>query len=85
MRVEDPATLAGWVLSDEPGWDGDRIVAAMSARASSRVELTRPIRVILFYSTAVVMSEDGTMHFAEDIYQHDAHLIEALVQARQRS
>ena len=30
------------------------------------------MQVILFYTTAAVMPEDGTVHFAEDIYGHDA-------------
>jgi murein L,D-transpeptidase YcbB/YkuD len=34
--------------------------------------------VILFYVTAAVMPEDGTIHFAEDIYGHDAKLDRAL-------
>jgi len=38
--------------------------------------------VILFYVTAVVMPEDGTIHFAEDIYRHDLRLDRALVTAR---
>jgi murein L,D-transpeptidase YcbB/YkuD len=42
------------------------------------VNLTRPIQVILFYITAVVMPEDGSMHFAEDIYDHDTTLDRAL-------
>lgn len=42
------------------------------------VNLSRPIRVILFYMTAVVMPEDGAVHFAEDIYGHDARLDEHL-------
>ena len=39
-----------------------------------RVDLRQPIQVILFYITAVVMPEDGTVRFAEDIYGHDARL-----------
>jgi murein L,D-transpeptidase YcbB/YkuD len=34
--------------------------------------------VILFYVTAVVMPEDGTVRFAEDVYGHDAALDRAL-------
>jgi L,D-transpeptidase YcbB len=34
--------------------------------------------VILFYSTAAFMPETGTVHFAEDIYRHDARLDQAL-------
>jgi murein L,D-transpeptidase YcbB/YkuD len=43
--------------------------------------LTRPIQVILFYTTAVVMPEDGTIRFAEDIHCHDAKLDRALRRA----
>jgi hypothetical protein len=32
--------------------------------------------------TAVVMPEDGTIHFAEDIYGHDAKLDKALTRTR---
>jgi len=50
----------------------------MNGEASLRVELPRPIRVILFYLTAVVTPEEGAIHFAEDIYGHDARLHRAL-------
>jgi murein L,D-transpeptidase YcbB/YkuD len=46
----------------------------MAGTESSHVSLPRPIQVVLFYTTAVVMPEDGTVHFAEDIYGHDARL-----------
>jgi len=83
VRLEDPIALAEWTLKDQPGWTRERIVAAMNATQSSRVSLTRPIRVILFYVTAVVMPEDGTIRFAEDIYGHDATLDRGL--ARQQT
>jgi murein L,D-transpeptidase YcbB/YkuD len=77
VRVEDPTALAAWVLRDEPGWDRARIEAAMAATASSRVALSTPIRVVLFYTTAAVAAEDGRVHFADDIYRHDARLAAA--------
>ena len=43
----------------------------MAGTRSFRVRLPQPIQVILFYTTAAVMPEDGTMHFADDIYRHD--------------
>jgi murein L,D-transpeptidase YcbB/YkuD len=47
------------------------------------VNLTRPIQVmILYYITAVVMPEDGVIHFAEDIYGHDTKLDQALTRRR---
>jgi murein L,D-transpeptidase YcbB/YkuD len=78
VRVEDPIALAQWALQDQPQWTRDRILDAMHATGSQRVSLTRPIQVILFYVTAVVMPEDGTIRFAEDIYGHDAKLDRAL-------
>ena len=42
------------------------------------MKLLRPIQVIQFYTTAAVMPEDGTIHFAEDIYLHDVRLDRAL-------
>jgi murein L,D-transpeptidase YcbB/YkuD len=38
-----------------------------------RVYLERPVGVYLLYST-VAVDEDGTTHFFEDIYGHDARL-----------
>lgn len=78
VRVEDPVALAAWALGDQPEWTTDRILDAMSGDESRRVNLTRPVQVILFYVTSVVMPEDGTIRFAEDIYRHDARLDRAL-------
>jgi murein L,D-transpeptidase YcbB/YkuD len=79
VRVEDAVGLAEWVLRDQPDWTRARILAAMNGPASLRIELPRPVRVILFYLTAVVTPEDGVIHFAEDIYGHDARLHLALI------
>jgi murein L,D-transpeptidase YcbB/YkuD len=76
--VADPVALAEWALKEQPRWTRDAILAAMNADRPSQVTLTRPIQVILFYVTAAVMPEDGTIHFAEDIYDHDAKLDRAL-------
>jgi murein L,D-transpeptidase YcbB/YkuD len=80
VRVEDPVALAQWVLRGRPEWTRDRIVTAMQASRPQRVDLPKPLQVILFYITAVVMPEDGTVHFADDIYGHDAKLDRALTQ-----
>ncbi|MGA0610864.1 L,D-transpeptidase family protein [Caldimonas sp. KR1-144] len=78
VRVQDPAELAHWVLRDAPeAWPRERIDAAMASSRTERVALARPIPVLLFYVTAVAMP-DGTLHFADDIYGHDARLTRAL-------
>lgn len=78
VRVQDPVALAEWALKGQDGWDRDRILAAMKAQRPQRVNLNRPIQVILFYITAVVMPDDGSIHFAEDIYGHDTKLARAV-------
>jgi L,D-transpeptidase YcbB len=78
VRVENPVALAEWALKENPEWTRDRIVSTMAGTESAHVSIRRPIQVILFYTTAVVMPEDGTIHFADDIYRHDARLDRAL-------
>lgn len=84
VRVEDPVALAEWALKREDGWTRDRIVAAMDGPRSLQVHLTQPIQVILFYITATVMPDDGSIHFAQDIYGHDARLDRALRRSARR-
>ncbi len=78
IRVEDPVALAEWVLRDDPAWTRERIVAAMNGAPNQRVDLRRPVQVIIYYTTAVVTPEDGLVHFAEDIYRQDVVLDGAL-------
>jgi L,D-transpeptidase YcbB len=81
VRVEDPVGLAAWVLRDQPEWTPERITEAMNGEEiSRRVNLTRPLPVILFYTTAVV-EPDGMVRFAGDIYGQDRTLDRALGQA----
>ena len=78
VRVENPIALAEWALKALPEWNRDRIVSAMTGGRSIHVPLPQPIQVVLFYTTAAVMPDDGTIRFAEDIYLHDATLDRAL-------
>jgi murein L,D-transpeptidase YcbB/YkuD len=78
IRLEHPAQLAEWVLRDQPEWTPDRIHAAMNGKDDSmQVNLKRPIPVLILYTTALV-TEDGVVHFFDDIYGHDARLENAL-------
>jgi murein L,D-transpeptidase YcbB/YkuD len=77
IRLEKPAELAAWVLRDTPGWNPERIRAAMHASAPQQVNLTHPIPVLIVYITVVVL-EDGLVHFYDDIYGHDVALQKAL-------
>lgn len=78
IRVADPPRLAAWVLQEVSGWTPAHIAQAMNADVPERVDLREPIDVVLFYLTAAVVPDDGLLHFAEDIYGHDARLAAAL-------
>lgn len=78
IRVEDPAALAEWVLADLPGWSRDDVVGAMQGTPNRRIDLPEPIQVVIFYTTVIVQPEDGSVHFADDIYGHDARLDTAM-------
>ena len=77
IRLEKPAELAAWVLRDNPGWNPERIRAAMNGSAPQQVNLTHPIPVLIVYITVIVL-EDGLVHFYDDIYRLDAALQQAL-------
>ncbi|MFZ0979156.1 MAG: L,D-transpeptidase family protein [Candidatus Acidiferrales bacterium] len=77
IRLERPVDLAVWVLRNNPGWDVDRIRAAMNGTKTEEVTLTQPISVLIVYGT-VIVSEDDVVHFYDDIYGHDAALEQAL-------
>ncbi len=82
IRVQDPTALAAWVLAGRAGWTKPVIEAAMARSTSRSVPVAAPIDVVLFYSTAAVSPDDGALHFANDIYGHDATLARALTRAR---
>lgn len=78
IRLERPADLAVWVLRDNPGgWNIDRVRAAMNGSPNQQVNLVHPIPVLIVYAT-VIVTEDGIVHFYDDIYGHDAALEKVL-------
>jgi L,D-transpeptidase YcbB len=78
IRLERPADLAVWVLRDNPGdWNLERVRAAMNGSTTQQINLTHPIPILIVYGT-VIVTEDGTVHFYDDIYGHDAELEKVL-------
>jgi murein L,D-transpeptidase YcbB/YkuD len=77
IRVEDPTSLAAWVLQDRPAWTGAAIAKAQQGSATVKAMLSRPMPVIVWYATAVA-APDGQARFYSDIYGHDRALNEAL-------
>ncbi|MGI4756649.1 MAG: L,D-transpeptidase family protein, partial [Janthinobacterium lividum] len=77
VRVQDPPKLADWVLRDNPKWDEQAIADAMATGDDNKsVSLTKPIPVVIFYSTA--WSEGGEVHFFKDMYGYDSDMEKTL-------
>jgi murein L,D-transpeptidase YcbB/YkuD len=78
IRVEKPDELAEWALQGKPEWTLEKVRNAMQkGQDNSQVNLAKPIPVLILYGTAVA-EEDGTIHFFDDLYGHDAALEKAL-------
>jgi murein L,D-transpeptidase YcbB/YkuD len=77
IRVQDPTALALWVLQDQPTWNKAAITAAEQGKATVRVPLSRPMPVVVWYTTAVA-APNGEAWFYSDIYGHDRALQTAL-------
>ncbi len=77
IRVQDPGTLAAFVLQGKPEWTAAAIDAATGAGRNRTVALEAPLPVVVFYTTAIV-DAGGRALFLPDIYGHDGRLLAAL-------
>jgi murein L,D-transpeptidase YcbB/YkuD len=70
-RIGDVRALAAWVLQDNPGWGRREIDAGIASGARTDIRVAHAIPVAWIYLTGWAM-HDGTVHFRNDIYNHDA-------------
>ena len=78
IHLKEPAKLAAWVLRDKPEWTLERVQQAMqSGQDDLRVNLTKPLPVLIVYMTAAVR-DNGDVYFYRDVYGYDAQLQDAL-------
>jgi murein L,D-transpeptidase YcbB/YkuD len=77
IRVEDPVSLAQWVLKDQGDWTREKIEESMNRDKSKTVTLKTGLPVYIFYST-VLADENGQVMFFDDIYGHDLILQDLL-------
>jgi murein L,D-transpeptidase YcbB/YkuD len=77
IRLEHALDLAAHLLRDDPDWTREKIVATIRSSERQEVRLRQPIAVHVLYWTAWV-SEDGLLHFRDDIYERDEPLDVAL-------
>jgi L,D-transpeptidase YcbB len=78
IRVQKPADLAAWALRNNPGWNLERVQAAMNGNQDNiTVNLERPIPVLILYGT-VAVDEKNNVFFFDDVYGYDKQLDQAL-------
>jgi len=74
VRVEEPETLAKYVLRDNPDWPVEKIFKAMNSGVETSVTMKKPLPVHIAYFTAWVDEHNG-LHFQPDVYGYDAKQI----------
>jgi murein L,D-transpeptidase YcbB/YkuD len=70
VRVEEPETLAKYLLRGDETWNEPRIRDAMNAGVEKAVKLRVSIPVHIVYFTATV-DENGGLHLLNDVYGYD--------------
>jgi murein L,D-transpeptidase YcbB/YkuD len=75
IRIENPFELAKLLLGED--WNDDRIQQVLKSKKTTKVNLSRPIPVILFYLTAFPAT-NGKLHGRPDIYKRDQAILEDL-------
>ena len=70
VRVEEPETLAKYVLKGYSEWDDQSIFTAMRSGVEKHVKMKAKIPVHIAYFTSWV-DENGGLHFQRDIYGYD--------------
>lgn len=82
VRVQDVNGLAAWLLEGNSGnWDKSAIGAAIAIGERKDVRLSKAVPVAWVYMTGYV-TDDGKVHFRDDVYNLDAGAGAAQAQAK---
>ncbi|MFV8368085.1 L,D-transpeptidase family protein [Flavobacterium sp. LB2R40] len=73
IRVAKPKELAAMIMKDDKKWNPEKIETAMNSGEEYWYTLKNKIPVYIGYFTAWV-SDDGIVHFYEDVYKRDETL-----------
>ncbi len=71
VRVEKPNELALLLLQAEGDWNEKKLNRLIKTKKTRYLKLSHPVDVHVFYLTAWVNNEEGTIQFRKDIYQKD--------------
>lgn len=77
IRVLNPVDLAEKILGSLAGWDRARIDATIATGTMVTLSVPKNISVRLVYETTWV-AVDGAVNFRQDIYGHDAELVQTM-------
>lgn len=70
IRLENPFSLAEYLLKDDSRWNEQRIQEIIEAGNTKYVKVPQPIPIFIVYITAWV-DDEGRVNFRDDLYQMD--------------
>lgn len=71
IRLENPFSLAEYLLKDDQRWNEERIQQIIEAGHTKYVKVPQPIPIFIVYITAWV-DDEGRVNFRDDLYQMDS-------------
>lgn len=77
VRVEKPLELAELLLNDPSRWSLARLLEITRTRKPQAIRLPHPMPIMLVYMT-VLVEQDGTLFFRDDVYERDTAVLKAL-------
>jgi murein L,D-transpeptidase YcbB/YkuD len=75
--VENPLTLAAYLLANDKDWPKERVDQVLAEGKTQNIVLKHTMPVVIMYWTAQ-LDRDGTMRFFPDLYARDPPLLRAL-------
>jgi murein L,D-transpeptidase YcbB/YkuD len=76
VRVDNPFDLAERLLAGQDDWNREKIDQVIASGKTTRVNLDKPIRIIITYNTAY--ADQDLVHFKEDIYKRNPAVLKGL-------
>ena len=70
IRVHNIENLAAWLLTEQRGWDADRIASMKTTGERLDLRLKKPVQLLFVYISAWATA-DGIVQFRRDLYQKD--------------
>jgi L,D-transpeptidase YcbB len=77
IRLEKPFELAELLLDDVQNWSRPKTLKALETGKTQRIDLPRPVSVLLLYWT-VQVDDKGIVYFKSDPYNRDREVLAAL-------